>query len=289
MIELLVALTVAGLVAAAALSVTLSSRELYDGDRGRMDLNQNLRIGLDLVGLDIRSAGQGLPADFPAVEIVDGGGTNPDTLILRWNLLRAVLPLCAQIDAGTAVDEIRVAWSSGGPPPGCRPVADSDADGWSDNVGEWRVHRTAAGGTASIYVFNPVSRLGEFVDFDGDGTTTDFLSASSSGNWQNTYGVNEQCRVYVLEQRSYRIDSGLLEYAVNDDTANPMRVLDAVVDFQVRARLSGGAVLDSFDSNDDWSDLESVDVTLSGEATVKLRTIRKTTSARFFPRQVLSL
>jgi len=289
MIELLVALTLAGLVAAVTLSVTLSSREMYDSDRGRIDLNQNLRIGLDLLGLDVREAGEGLPLDFPAVEIVNGSSGAPDTLILRRNLLGSVLPLCASISSGASVGEIRIGWSSTAPPVGCAVVPDSDADGWPDNVGEWRAHRTGNGGTVSVYLFNPVTRAGEFVDFDGDGSTSDFISLTSAQTWQNGYGPAAQCRVYVLEEHRYQLTGGVLEYLVDGDGANPVRLVDGMVDFQVSATLTDSSVVSAFAATDDWSELQSIEIQLTGEAEAPRRNIRKTLAARFFPRQVASL
>ena len=54
LLEVLVALALAGLVAGAALSITFSSRNLYTSDRGRTDINQNLRSGIDLLGMELR-------------------------------------------------------------------------------------------------------------------------------------------------------------------------------------------------------------------------------------------
>jgi type IV pilus assembly protein PilW len=289
MVELLLAMVIAGLIAAAALSLAFSSRDLYEGDRVRTDLNQNLRSGVDLLGMEIRQAGERLPLDFPAIEIVDGGGSNPDTMIVRRNLLDAVLPICAEIQAGTTVQSIRVASDATTPPPGCSPVEDANSDSYPDNVDEWRAYRDANGGTITVYLFNPVSGAGEYVLYDGDDATSHHLGVDSDAGWQQTYLVNEQCRVYVLEQHAYEVAGGVLRYVADGDTANPVNLVHDIVDFQVRAVLLDGTVLDSFSTSDDWSDLESIEITLTDRSDSGPRPLSRTVTTRFFPRNALSI
>ncbi len=76
--ELLVAMTVTGILTGATLSIALSSREMFETDRHRTTINQNLRIGMDMLGIDIRQAGERMPGDAPAVEIEDGDGGAAD-------------------------------------------------------------------------------------------------------------------------------------------------------------------------------------------------------------------
>jgi type IV pilus assembly protein PilW len=284
----LVAILLSGIVATAALSMMLSSRNLYASDRGRTDLNQNLRIGADLVGIDVREAGQRLPADFPAIEIVDGG-VGPDSLVLRRNLLDAVLPLCASIVSGTPVATVQIADAGASPPPGCAPTLDGDADGWPDNVGEWRAYRDSVGGAVSIYVFGPVTGLGEFVRYDGDGGTPEFLAVSAAAPWQNSYDVDEQCRVYVVEERRFELAGDRLQLVINGDVAGAISLVDNMIDFRAGATLDDGTVRTAFGPADAWADLLSIDVVLSGEVLAERRVIRKAVAGRFFPRNVLSL
>jgi type II secretory pathway pseudopilin PulG len=289
MVEVLIALLLAGIVAAAALSIAFTCRGLYTSDRGRTDLNQNLRSAIDLLGMELRQTGERLPLDVPAVEIVNGGGSNPDTLIVRRNLLDAVLPVCEQLPSGGTVGHIRVAVGGGSPPAGGAPVPDADYSGWPDNVDELRAYRDANGGSVAVYVFNPVSGLGEFIDFDGDGSTNEYLAVSSSGNWQNEYQITQQCRVYMLEQHTYRLSSGMLQYLDGNDTANPVNLVHGLTDFQVRVLLSGGGTQDSYGPSDDWRQLQNIEVTLTGQSSNDKKTVTRSTTTGFFPRNVLSL
>ena len=56
-----------------------------------------------------------------------------------------------------------------------------------------------------------------------------------------------------------------------------------------RAFFVGGTVQDSLTPSDDWSDLESIEITLSGQSTEGSSPIERTVTTRFFPRNILSL
>jgi prepilin-type N-terminal cleavage/methylation domain-containing protein len=138
LIELLVALMVTGIIAAATLTIALNTRGMFETDQHRTTINQNLRAGIDLLGIDVRQAGERLPFDAPAVQITDGSGGAPDVLILSRNMLDYVLPVCKDISAGSSSDSIFVARinipGSGKIPQGCKPVPDENGNGWPDNM-----------------------------------------------------------------------------------------------------------------------------------------------------------
>ena len=80
---MLVALTVTGVIAGATLTIALTSREMFETDQHRTTINQNLRAGMDMIGIDVRQAGERMPFDAPAIEIKNGVNGAPDTLFLR--------------------------------------------------------------------------------------------------------------------------------------------------------------------------------------------------------------
>jgi type IV pilus assembly protein PilW len=288
MIELLVTLLVSSVIAGAALSITLSTRELLAKDQSRSQISQDLRLGLDLLGVDVRQAGERLPEDFPAVEIIDGAG-GPDTLVLRRNLLAAVLPVCEQIDQATTTEEVRIAKDGTAAPQGCPPVPDENTDGWPDNLEAWRAYRTAQGGAVKAYVYNPVAHQGEFFVYDGDGSTTHFIHKTDDGSWANTYGTTQQCRIYVIEERRYTLQGDVLQYTVNGETGTPHGIIHGVTDFQVRAELADGSMVDALGAADRWSAISAVEISVRGVTNVDGEVLERNVSSRFFPRNVLSL
>jgi len=289
LVEFLVALVVGSVVIGAALAITLASRETFDVDRGRTRVNQNLRSALDLVGIDLRQVGERLPADVPALQIANGDSGAPDTLIVQRNLLNEVLPLCAQLIQGDVDTEVRVADGGATPPPGCAPLPDDDANGFSDNLDVWRANRAANGGQIWAYVYNPVDHLGEYFLYDGDGTTdATYFSKGNNDPWGRTYLQTQQCRVYLLEQRSYRLNNGVLQFVLNEGLGGTVNLVTNVVDFQIRGVATDGSLIDEMDHDGSWTGLAAVEVTLTGEVDVDDRTMTRTVSARFFPRNILS-
>jgi type IV pilus assembly protein PilW len=286
MVELLVTLAVTGLVLAGTLTLVLSSRALFAKDRSRIGVQRNLRDALQVLGVDLRQAGERLPGDFVAIVIEDGTAGAPDTLVLRRNLLSEVLPLCGRLASGTTDTEMQVADSTA-PPPGCNPVPDGDGDGWPDNIGAWRAWRDAHGGSVPVFVFSPVARAGEWTDFAADGGTGERIGIDG-GAWSRTYEVAEQCRVYALEEKRYTLQAGVLQYVRDAGAAPPLAVASRLTDFQVTAVLADGTRLDAWDGSLSWSDLAAVEVALTGRDEEEGRSVTQSRSARFFPRNVLS-
>lgn len=291
LVELLVGLGVLGVIAGATLTVALSGRAMFETDRSRTAVNQNLRAGIDLLGVDIRQAGERLPGDAPAVQLIDGGSGAPDRLLLRRNQLDEVLPLCKDIKAGTNADSVFIGRKKGGPkdvPPGCAPVPDEDGDGWPDNLGTWRDYRLANGGIVTAYIYNPVTGEGEFFVFDAEDSSTFHLHKSNSEKWEKEFLVEQNPRIYALEQREFRVRDDMLQAVINDNFDNPLNLVTKIADFQVQAHMRDGSVLDSLAGGAGWVELEAVSVTLDGADALRNRTMERSVRARFFPRNVLS-
>jgi hypothetical protein len=166
-------------------------------------------------------------------------------------------------------------------------VPDTNADGFADNVGAWRSWRIAHGGTVPAYLFNPVDRVGEWLLFDGDGASGEWIGTGGTP-WAYTYEIAEQCRLYMLEERRYTLVNGVLQFVENQGTAPALHVAGYLTDFQVRAVLNDGTVQDTFDGSTPWSDLAAVEVTLSGAATTERRSVARSETSRYFPRNILS-
>jgi type IV pilus assembly protein PilW len=246
-------------IAGATLTIALSTRGMFETDQHRTTINQNLRAGIDLLGIDVRQAGERLPFDAPAVQINDGSGGAPDTLTLSRNMLDYVLPLCKDITAGSNADTVFTAKKklpgSGKIPQGCIPVPDENGDGWPDNLEAWREYRIANGGNAD--------------------------------NWQYSYSTNQEPRIYILEQRSFRLQDDILQCIINDDTSNALNLVNRMRDFQVRAVFKDGTIQSTL-AGKTWTDLESLEITLVGGESFGARDMDRTVVTRFFPRNILS-
>ena len=289
-VELLVAMTITSVFAAAALSIAFTSQGLLEADERRTTVNQNLRAGIDLLGIDIRQAGERMPGDAPAIQIMDGASGASDRLMLRRNQLDYVMPLCKDINGGSAADSVFVAKKkiTGKVPPGCYPVPDSNGDGWPDNLEAWRDYRIANGGSVLAYIHNPITGLGEFFVYDAEDSSTFHLHKANGDSWQHDYLMNQDPRIYILEQKEFRLVDGVLQCIINDDTSGALNLVSHLEDFQIQAIFTDGTIQQDFGGTDNWVNLQSLEVALVGEMQGRDSRFERTLISRFFPRNVLS-
>ncbi len=287
LVELLVALTVAILVLAAAIAVTFANRRVMNMDQARTSLNQNLRTGLSIIGDDVQISGERLTAQsdayLPPVEVQ--GGT---VLVLRRNMLDVVLPVCKDIAVGSA-DSVFVALTdnnSGNP--NCTVDASTKDPNWPDNLGAWRAYRLANNGTVPAFIVDPITKASEFFTYDAE-SSSDFHIHRASGTWAGNYAAADRPQVYLLQERRYQMVNGYLEFVLNGDTAASQKLIPDVTDFQVRAGLDGPSIRTDFpQAGDTFASLKYIEVTLDGTATQGRKSVDRQLSAQFFPRNVLS-
>lgn len=192
LVELLVTLVIASIVLGLSLSLIVQQRKLFVEDKARTQVNQNLRVIADIVGTDIKQAGERLVGNtqLPVVRVIDGGGPVgaplPDQLILQRKVIDQILPVCQTITAGTTQSTIDVSVKGG---TGDCTFSDGNLATWSpDNLEEWQDARcskdnnTVCNRTANVandscaeqaesatdreclwaYIYNPGTNKGEF-------------------------------------------------------------------------------------------------------------------------------
>lgn len=117
LLELLVTLVVASVITGLALKLIVDQRQLFLNDQSRTQVNQNLRASLDLVGADIKQAGERLTTStLPVVKIINGSATDPkvpDELVLQRLVIAESLPVCKTVTIGTTTSEIEVSQKGG--------------------------------------------------------------------------------------------------------------------------------------------------------------------------------
>jgi prepilin-type N-terminal cleavage/methylation domain-containing protein len=113
LLELLVGMVIMSIVGGLALNAIVEAGKSYGNDKRNIESSQNLSAVLEMVGNDIKQAGEQLPNNdnnFPAVELrqetssafADGSPIQRSTLIVRRALVANPLTLCAPIAAGAA-------------------------------------------------------------------------------------------------------------------------------------------------------------------------------------------
>lgn len=279
LIELLVAVGLGLVISAIALTTFLSNRRLVRFDLERTAVNQNLKNAIDVIGINIRLAGENLSSAFPAIEIIDGGA-NSDELIIRRNLKDEILKLCTALNSGTNGD---LFFGIPGTVPGC--VFSDQAT----NFASWSAYRQEVGGIALGYIYNPVAQEGEFFWWQNeidDGANV-YLELDTGEAWSNNYPVG-QTAAYIIEEWRFALSGNTLTLEIDGDSANPQNVVPNVQSFFVQANMQDGSTETDFDLNDDWTQIETISVSISSSESVVGSEIQRTYQANFFPRNVLS-
>jgi hypothetical protein len=171
------------------------------GDQVRANANDNLRLASDLIGQDIKQAGERLESDtlLPGISIIPGTSGAPSTLTLQRQLLTEKLPVCQTIGAASTTATIDVSVLNGNisgtnygsaipnctysysAPTGGEPSSTLTALRPTDNLRAWRTFRctqnasaasntdpctaTTNSDTAWAYIHDPVNNRGEFFQY----------------------------------------------------------------------------------------------------------------------------
>lgn len=110
LVELTATLLISSILIGLALQVIVDQRRIFIKDQARIQVNQNLRAAMDLVGTDIKQTGERLERDteLPGISVINGASGAPDELVLQRKLLPDVMPVCQTIAAGSTQSTIDV-------------------------------------------------------------------------------------------------------------------------------------------------------------------------------------
>ena len=237
MIELIATTLIASILVLSGLAAFSSLRSIFVGSQFTNNVNQRLRSVFSLIGPDIQQTGEGLVSDpyFPAIEIkqITIPNTNPvettSEIIIRKGLIGDTLPVCQSLTAGDSNPVVVTDNDSTDSSCLFQQSHDNVQDGIPDIVKKWEEQRD--GGSIRAYIFNGVGD-GEFFDYKGE------IFKNDSGNvitpsvtnlphtvaldmdshtWQNDYNANSSSRIYLLEERRYRLQGNTLQLTIDED------------------------------------------------------------------------
>jgi hypothetical protein len=211
-LELVVASSVALTILGVSLGMLSEQRRWVLGDQTRATANDGLRLASDLIGQDIKQAGERLESDtfLPGISIIPGASAGlPSTLVLQRQLLTEKLPVCQTISANSTSSTIDIAvvtaptvancvYSYSAPPAGELTTALTTLQP-DDDLRSWRTFRCtqdspAANGTdpctstnsatAWAYIHDPKTNQGEFFRYSVEEkgscvTSTAFLPSTA--------------------------------------------------------------------------------------------------------------
>ncbi len=293
-------MVVMGVIMGLLLPLVLGSRDALRGDQRRTGVNQALRIPSEIIGNDIRMAGERFArlgnTGLQPVQIVPGGTGASDEIILRRNRSDEVLPVCETVQGSQNSFRIyrQQGWLNspqGAPYPECGPVM--DPDGWPRNLRA--VHDLAAAtttdGVLRGFLYNPSAGTGQFFDFrvrtPPTVTSGQILREGTPFAWDG-YPLANRPRVYILEERRYRLRDGFVELIVNGRDQDPLRVAAGIEDLRFRYVLDDDQVTSIMPEGMGWRNIRSVEVLMTASYAEGADVTERTLAYRYFPRNILS-
>ncbi|PZV27742.1 MAG: hypothetical protein DCF12_02705 [Snowella sp.] len=277
LVELLLAMLVAGIIIQLAYLGFSWNRQLYLNDQAKNEANQNLITAFSIVGSDIKQAGAGLDAGFPAV-LISPYPTNPSgtpnltsPTFPTFNseiTLRRLIPgtqpsrICPN-NATTppttisgSPTEIFVLNSLKPLPPSTAPP---EAGCANDTAGiavvtALRNYRLQNGGSVRIFIYPSTNGSGEFLNYTGENfyptsTSTTSTSLIVNGTLTGTYNISS-AKIMLIEERKYRLgcsDSSISDASCPTDklqnlqlivnNSNPVNLVNKIGNFAVTATI----------------------------------------------------
>jgi Tfp pilus assembly protein PilW len=313
--EVMVAGLMSTLILGGSMELSNSLRKMVVQDQTRIQMNQNLRTSLDLIGQDVRQAGERLSSTDQAVQVINGSGSDPDTLTLSSDTGGLPkLPLCAPINSGSSRDNVDVADNLSPNSPNYRTACDkanrdsNDSGNWPDDLEQWKDYRVNNGSVVYAYIYDPTTNVGEFFTYDDEDSSGTKLHRANGTAWANNYTTNAyvvlgyQRKTYRLVNNPSRVGDRFLELTINDATNNGVtkKLANRLADFQVQAWMpndttaktnfpsvtSGGTT-----TTYSWQGLENLEVKLKSttpSSNSGISTSNLTTTGKFLPRNTLS-
>ena len=275
LVELLLAMLVAGIIIQLAYLGFSWNRQLYLNDQAKNEANQNLTTAFSIVGSDIKQAGAGLDASFPAVLISpypSNAGTpnltSPTfpTFNSEITLRRLILGTQPRICPNNATTppttisgsptEIFVLNSLRPLPPSSVPP---EAGCANDTAGVAVVtalknYRLQNGGSVRIFIYPSTNGSGEFLNYTGENfypnsSSTTSTSLIVNGTLTGTYNISS-AKIMLIEERKYRLgcsDTNIADASCPADklqnlqlivnNGNPVNLVNKIGNFAVTATI----------------------------------------------------
>lgn len=260
LIELIVGMVITTIISGLALVMFTNSSTTFRNDKKNIETNQNFSAILDIIGNDIKQAGEQIAdSNFPVVTISQvGGNANASTITVR-RALDNTLPLCIAIPSGTSpasITKVIVADStiSGN----CTPTINTTATpNLPTTLRAWRdlrckVDNPNSSPTNGDYCDGNSSEVLRAAISDNNGHIFAFNYTGEAQNPSNTnqyqitaagitnaptysYGVGSP--VYLIEERTYalNITTGELTLSVNGGAAETL--IKGIDKFKVSTRV----------------------------------------------------
>lgn len=229
LIELVVSIAISSIVIGLSMSALVQTQNSFAKDQGRVAANQKLSTVLELIGREIRQAGE-LVVDpsFPTIQVkkLNGAANGPVSLIV-YRSIGDPITMCRAYTAGTTVAELVFA-SDPAPNTNCqvaKPATPTVANTFSPKQMDWVNIRAAAPGGKSFgvvgnsankiyvpFVFSSESAVAGTSTMNLTMGTDSFIPTDASGS-QRAIAVGDSA--YVVSKKEYLICNNNLVVRTN--------------------------------------------------------------------------
>ncbi len=293
LIELLIAMAVVGLLLAIAFPIVTSSRQVYVLDTSRTSVLQNLRNTMDLIGAEVRQAGQNVSSASSVPAIVLSTTAGNSTLEVLRAVSANTLTICAPLSAGATSITIGLKV-----PPALPTGAFNGCQfpgGQADGLNDWKDYMTRNNGIATLYIFNRANATGDFVRLSAIQNVVGATNATltiSSGLTQS-YTLIQQPIIYLVESRAFSLNTttNTLEM-VRDHSSTVEKVAPDITNMSVRActAIDTSRNCTSWVNNFtvtpivSWKSVRSIEIILKSSAKAGNSTLARELKSNFLPR-----
>lgn len=284
-IELMVSVLLLSVTLMMLIGYVMSMQDAFFNDVVRTRINGNLRTALDIVSMNVRQAGENLGTTFPAVVIQADDDTVGKKLILRRNKLSEVLTVCEAAAAGDTKIYISTTTS---PSPGC---VYANVTGMYN---AYRSEKTAENGTLKIYIYDSITKIGQYIDYTAEGTESTGVTAKyylTVSALPAAYAANTSY-IYYIEEYDFALDetTNTLNLTRNGNVSPIEPVAFSISEFVPTVRMQDGTTVTNlaYNATKTWKDMDYVSVTLTGTEARKSRNYSTSISGNYYPRNVLS-
>jgi prepilin-type N-terminal cleavage/methylation domain-containing protein len=265
LVELIVGMAITTLISGLALTFFVNASNMFRSDRNNIETNQNLSAILDLIGSDIKQAGEFITeSNFPVIQISQAPGKPNVSKIIIRRALTDSLPLCADVALNATPTRIVVADSTPVVPPtpalpstciqtpgtsslpnlpiGLRTWRDlrckvdnpnsSPTNGDYCNGNSSEVLRGAlANQNGGIRTFNYTSETQATGNNKYEVTITN-MSADSTNNY-----TTRDSSVYLIDERIYELDANTGEIKLSVNGGQPNTLIRGIEKFRVSTKI----------------------------------------------------
>jgi type IV pilus assembly protein PilW len=286
-----VALAVAGILLGLLLPIVLSNRRVVQLDQARTSANQTLRAAQQLLGSDVRIAGERFGEGL-ALSPIELSVSGDDSVVTLRRNLEDALPVCEALSSGDT--SILVAdWDGSTGEPQCAVNRTVDVGGteWPATLAAHRQLAEDAGGSLRAFLFDPSTRTGQWFEMTvpTGSSQPDSVSCASDCAWDASanYGPVSESYVAILETIVYRLNDGVLE-RVDVSSGEVLRIASGIASFDVTATFADGSTATELASDADWREIASLELDVRVERREGESLADRSLQTRLFPRNVLS-